>query len=564
MTKEECLKEYLTSMYVFINFLYSITEKNDLDTINIAKEIINKEYLTGVKTAIIINILASIKEDLVVKKENSNSFISKVFDEALEKSTSIIAKRNKNQYNLSLQSLSSPDIIARIRNRLLHGKYLIDFKNGNVLINVAKKNEKSDYFKINIDKLVGYIRENTKLYLYGKKTLTYKRSMIITNKVLNKREHPLKLKSEIKNVLRNMSYQEFTIISNQTIASNIINEFNSCITYYEKTNDINIINTFEKKIEPLGYKLQRNSKKIRDDEIDNIINDTNLITFNNKYLTYQDQIILLSKHLSFYFNPDTKPLELLISNLSILQLLEGIENTKSIDMNIISKGFTENFSYDSNLFITTSLALFNTMFIYPLDDLYENELMFTNFPNKGFPYELLDTSKLKYSIITIDDNKLKLVQEYYNSLLNKKKKLDEEKNKLLNNIENLKNKGKDNIISKLQLSLEKNNNDLLNLETSINIYKNELDIMNNYYNNNLTYLTNLAIITGIRNSISHGHVETILGKDFSSSKIIFKDVYEGKITFELTVTLQDFLDFLDSSFQEVINFIKPKENMHKK
>lgn len=564
MTKEECLKEYLTSMYVFINFLYSITEKNDLDTINIAKEIINKEYLTGVKTAIIINILASIKEDLVVKKENSNSFISKVFDEALEKSTSIIAKGNKNQYNLSLQSLSSPDIIARIRNRLLHGKYLIDFKHGNVLINVAKKNEKSDYFKINIDKLVGYIRENTKLYLYGKKTLTYKRSMIITNKVLNKREHPLKLKSEIKNVLRNMSYQEFTIISNQTIASNIINEFNSCITYYEKTNDINIINTFEKKIEPLGYKLQRNSKKIRDDEIDNIINDTNLITFNNKYLTYQDQIILLSKHLSFYFNPDTKPLELLTSNLSILQLLEGIENTKSIDMNIISKGFTENFSYDSNLFITTSLALFNTMFIYPLDDLYENELMFTNFSNKGFPYELLDTSKLKYSIITIDDNKLKLVQEYYNSLLNKKKKLDEERNKLLNNIANLKNKGKDNIISKLQLSLEKNNNDLLNLETSINEYKNELDIMNNYYNNNLTYLTNLAIITGIRNSISHGHVETILGKDFSSSKIIFKDIYEGKITFELTVTLQDFLDFLDSSFQEVINFIKPKENMHKK
>ncbi len=376
MTKEECLKEYLTSMYVFINFLYSITEKNDLDTVNIAKEIINKEYLTGVKTAIIINILASIKEDLVVKKENSNSFVSKVFDEALEKSTSIIAKRNKNQYNLSLQSLSSPNIIARIRNRLLHGKYLIDFKHGNVLINVAKKNEKSDYFKINIDKLVGYIRENTKLYLYGKKTLTYKRSMIITNKVLNKREHPLKLKSEIKNVLRNMSYQEFTIISNQTIASNIINEFNSCITYYEKTNDINIINTFEKKIEPLGYKLQRNSKKIRDDEIDNIINDTNLITFNNKYLTYQDQIILLSKHLSFYFNPDTKPLELLISNLSILQLLEGIENTKSIDMNIISKGFTENFSYDSNLFITTSLALFNTMFIYPLDDLYENELKY--------------------------------------------------------------------------------------------------------------------------------------------------------------------------------------------
>lgn len=564
MTKEECLKEYLTSMYVFINFLYSITEKNDLDTINIAKEIINKEYLTGVKTAIIINILASIKEDLVVKKENSNSFISKVFDEALEKSTSIIAKGNKNQYNLSLQSLSSPDIIARIRNRLLHGKYLIDFKHGNVLINVAKKNEKSDYFKINIDKLVGYIRENTKLYLYGKKTLTYKRSMIITNKVLNKREHPLKLKSEIKNVLRNMSYQEFTIISNQTIASNIINEFNSCITYYEKTNDINIINTFEKKIEPLGYKLQRNSKKIRDDEIDNIINDTNLITFNNKYLTYQDQIILLSKHLSFYFNPDTKPLELLTSNLSILQLLEGIENTKSIDMNIISKGFTENFSYDSNLFITSSLALFNTMFIYPLDDLYENELMFTNFSNKGFPYELLDTSKLKYSIITIDDTKIKSVQEYYNSLLNKKKKLDEERNKLLSNIANLKNKGKDNIISKLQLSLEKNNNDLLNLETSINIYKNELDIMNNYYNNNLTYLTNLAIITGIRNSISHGHVETILGKDFSSSKIIFKDIYEGKITFELTVTLQDFLDFLDSSFQEVINFIKPKENMHKK
>ena len=50
----------------------------------------------------------------------------------------------------------------------------------------------------------------------------------------------------------------------------------------------------------------------------------------------------------------------------------------------------------------------------------------------------------------------------------------------------------------------------------------------------------------------------------NSSKIIFKDIYEGKITFELTITLQDFLDFLDSSFKEVINFIKPKENMHKK
>ena len=82
-----------------------------------------------------------------------------------------------------------------------------------------------------------------------------------------------------------------------------------------------------------------------------------------------------------------------------------------------------------------------------------------------------------------------------------------------------------NIFNRICDSLEKNNNDLLNLKTSIIESKNELDIMNNYYNNNLTYLTNLAIITGIRNSISHGHVETILGKDFSSSKIIFKDIY---------------------------------------
>ena len=122
---DECYKEYLTSTFVFLNYIVDIDKPNEY-----ARKIINKEYITGSKVAILANILLSIKESVVEKEQNNGiNFLSKIFDSALDEATNVIvSNKQDNTYILNSYKDTPSNILATIRNKFAHGKYLIDFK----------------------------------------------------------------------------------------------------------------------------------------------------------------------------------------------------------------------------------------------------------------------------------------------------------------------------------------------------------------------------------------------------------------------------------------------------
>lgn len=409
---DECYKEYLTSTFVFLNYIVDIDKPNEY-----AREIINKEYITGSKVAILANILLSIKESVVEKEQNNGiNFLSKIFDSALDEATNVIvSNKQDNTYVLNSYKDTPSNILATIRNKFAHGKYLIDFKNNKILINVAKKKEKEVFYQIDVDKLTEYIRKNVKGYLQERKTNEYKRHLVaFSNKNNNK---PITLKSEAKNVLKRASYQEFILTCDNEIEEDILKSFNNIFEIYRETLNIKIMNNFEEKVKKLGYKIISKTKKVNEIEIDNIIANTSFLTYDSKNLSYHNQIANLEEYLLYYFNKDEEKLKQLIANLTSLQILEGIDTCKTTNIKVISKNLI--IKRDQELILSAMLAMFNSLFIYPMDNIFLNDKEFTSEENTGFPYELLDISLLKKCDYHLDNNNISNIKEHKRALLKK-------------------------------------------------------------------------------------------------------------------------------------------------
>lgn len=548
---DECYKEYLTSTFVFLNYIVDIDKPNEY-----AREIINKKYITGSKVAILANILLSIKES-VVEKEQSNgiNFLSKIFDSALDEATNVIvSNKQDNTYVLNSYKDTPSNILATIRNKFAHGKYLIDFKNNKILINVAKKKEKEVFYQIDVDKLTEYIRKNVKGYLQERKTNEYKRHLVaFSNKNNNK---PITLKSEAKNILKRASYQEFILTSDNEIEEDILKSFNNIFEIYRETLNIKIMNNFEEKVKKLGYKIISKTKKVNEIEIDNIIANTSFLTYDSKNLSYHNQIANLEEYLLYYFNKDEEKLKQLIANLTSLQILEGIDTCKTTNIKVISKNLI--IKRDQELILSAMLAMFNSLFIYPMDNIFLNDKEFTSEENTGFPYELLDISLLKKCDYHLDNNNISNIKEQERALLKKITKINTDISTISHNLNNIP-KEKQKIITKLETTLQESKLNLKESNEELVVVQKELQEKENYFSNNQIYLTNKSIIEGIRNSICHGNIKTRLNGSMDNTIVIFEDIYDGKLTFKLEITLNDLYKFLTENFFIVVEYLKTLE-----
>lgn len=548
---DECYKEYLTSTFVFLNYIVDIDKPNEY-----ASEIINKEYITGSKVAILANILLSIKESVVEKEQNNGiNFLSKIFDSALDEATNVIvSNKQDNTYVLNSYKDTPSNILATIRNKFAHGKYLIDFKNNKILINVAKKKEKEVFYQIDVDKLTEYIRKNVKGYLQERKISEYKRHLVaFSNKNNNK---PITLKSEAKNVLKRASYQEFILTSDNEIEEDILKSFNNIFEIYRETLNIKIMNNFEEKVKKLGYKIISKTKKVNEIEIDNIIANTSFLTYDSKNLSYHNQIANLEEYLLYYFNKDEEKLKQLIANLTSLQILEGIDTCKTTNIKVISKNLI--IKRDQELILSAMLAMFNSLFIYPMDNIFLNDKEFTSEENTGFPYELLDISLLKKCDYHLDNNNISNIKEQERSLLKKITKINTDISTISHNLNNIP-KEKQKIITKLETTLQESKLNLKESNEELVVVQKELQEKENYFSNNQIYLTNKSIIEGIRNSICHGNIKTRLNGSMDNTIVIFEDIHEGKLTFKLEITLNDLYKFLTENFFIVVEYLKTLE-----
>ena len=88
--------------------------------------------------------------------------------------------------------------------------------------------------------------------------------------------------------------------------------------------------------------------------------------------------------------------------------------------------------------------------------------------------------------------------------------------------------------------------------------QNELKTFIDYCKNNSDYLRNECIIEGIRNSISHGNYRVKAESSLEECKIIFEDIYEGRLTFKAQIKLLDFITLLVNNHNIISNFVDNK------
>ena len=221
--------------------------------------------------------------------------------------------------------------------------------------------------------------------------------------------------------------------------------------------------------------------------------------------------------------------DILANNLLNIMVLETIYETGSLNYNLIIRKMKEKtgddiFNINQNMVVTSALSTFTSLFSYANDDVYKNNNKYTLLECDGLDYSKLDLSLIKVSKNTIDMGNINDLIDKRNA---KQKEIITIKNKINKTNNDLENVRKSNNTKAIEV-LSNNLGKLYVLQSkNANEYNkivNEINVWNYYYNNSKLYLENESIISGIRNSISHGHYEISLGSSLLDTKIIFNNI----------------------------------------
>ena len=143
MEKVEFIKKYFAATRAL--YLDYIGEMNN--DIDLKKYIVEKDNIIGATISLFTIIMLGIKEDIVSNEGNLN-YESKLFFDYLEKSVEYIAKKENDKYYLDGYEFNdAASVVAMIRNKIAHGKYIVDFSTNKLVL----KHDSRD-LRINIEK----------------------------------------------------------------------------------------------------------------------------------------------------------------------------------------------------------------------------------------------------------------------------------------------------------------------------------------------------------------------------------------------------------------------------
>ena len=309
------------------------------------------------------------------------------------------------------------------------------------------------------------------------------------------------------------------------------------------------------------YDFKWNINKINDNSVEDLSRFIlNIIPQN---ITYNEEVMVILKEYASKMNNNYNKFNVIAENLTNLVLLDAIKENNTVNSNILFDKIKEKYNniYISyNTLISSSIAMFNSLFSYANDDVYKNDNKYTLLDNNGLDYSKLDLSLINVQIKTIDNT---IINELNIRKTAKEKELnliDTKINKELNNLNIVKGKSNTNAINNITSKLNNLYNEKNTLTIVYNNIINELNICNNYYNNNLLYLENESIIIGIRNSIAHGNYEVVQCNNINDTYIVFNDIYEGELTFKGTIKILDFIDLIDNNAIVINEFLNNLDN----
>ncbi len=550
--KKDNIMDYYLGNKAYNLFLQGIIYNNPI----YSEGILDKKNINATKIGCISNIFLAIKEDLVSKdKEGYNS---RILISELENNVSLIATKENNGYRINNYLFpDAPTLVSVLRNKLAHGLYTMDLEHNRIIFNIE-----SNEVIINIDKLSTYVISCLKSYTKVNNSSIYKRDFVINNKVDTTREKPMKSINELNNFIKNSREIEIILIKkdNTLISNYVVWELENIIDEYRITKNNKLLINFENKYKD-EYDFKWNIKKLNDDktkELSNFI--LNIIPQN---ITYTEEVMVILKEYAYKMNNNYNKFNVIMENLTNLVLLDEIKENNTINSNILFNKLKEKYNniYISyNTLISSSIAMFNSLFSYANDDIYKNDNKYTLLDNNGLDYSKLDLSLINVQIKTIDNT---IINELNIRKTAKEKELnliDTKITKELNNLNIVKSKSNTNAINNITNKLT----NLYNIKNTLTIEHNniinELNICNNYYNNNLLYLENESIITGIRNSIAHGNYEVVQCNNINDTYIVFNDIYEGKLTFKGTIKILDFIDLIDNNAIVINEFLNNLDN----
>ena len=532
---------------------------NNLYEINNPNYITEKRFLCAAKMGAISNIFLSIKENIVENTGNLN-YESKLYNDSLEKSVSIISEKTASGYMIdNYEFKDASTLVATLRNKIAHGDFLIDFDKEEVIINVENTN-----ISIDINKLSKFIITSLRNNFFYTKTKNYSRNITVNE--ISKDKKPKKITSteEIKHVINNCTNINFNLSreDNNFLEKYEIDKFNKKLNTLKNTTnmDFNSIQNLRKEYKENGYILKADYYKMNKYksimELIPLIQNT--ILTQERY-TYDNQVSTITNEVQRKIESSYNEFNPLLANLTNLYIIEEISRSGSTNLNSIvdslAKKYGGSFYINYDNLVAALISIFNSIFSIPLEKIYKNN------DGKG-----LDFSKLKIddsSIIKNDNN-----DSFYSEIDTKLESLNKRLltliaryNNNLNNYCNISQAKNQKAKATIKNNLIKIYNDMETIRKEIKTLENKLK----YYNDRELYIKNKSIIEGIRNSISHGNYKVMPGETFQDSKIIFSDIYEGKLTFKAEFTILKFMelfnnniDILDKYFDEIEDNLKKR------
>lgn len=565
MNKEDEILKYFKNnlAFYFKTIDWNLGENPANPDYEYRDEILDKDNLIGAKLSLISNIFLSYKENIV---ENTGSLNYKniIFNTELENAVLMIANKVNDKYEVDgVMFNSAPELVAFIRNSLAHGSYLIDYDMRKVILYSGGKQ-----VEVNVNKLSMFVVSGLQGYLHGEISNSWNRKIVLNRYTSINREKPLESEKILCNTIENFTVINLNIKKKDggDIPLYYRDIFEVELKKYRLRHDINVLKELKEKYKN-DYDIEFSEEEI-DKKTAKYL--SSVIYPKIKGLDYQAQNSIALIKAGKIVNNDK-----MIGQITSLQLLQYISKYKTTDLEKIKeklelekmkrmleseeinlKESEEMIFIDSDIMVNSLLGMFNALFIYPFDDIYDDKEIMKTLVNNSLDYSKLDLSLIKLNNINLNNGEILSLREELNGI---NRRIQEINNAISIDKASLE-KVKGNARAEANINAK-----ITREERDLNLFQGKLALVSckvNYYDNNSQvggYFYNKAIIEGIRNSIAHGNYQVIEAPSILDSKIIFRDIYLGKETFSCEVGAEDFKNLLIVNMKIILQFLSSRK-----
>lgn len=550
MNKEETIIKYFSGNYAYDLFLMGMIFGNPI----YSEYISNKEYLNGAIVGNISSIFLAIKEKMVDKNNNILLPIS-----LMEKNVNIIANKTDCGYEINGYTFKdSYTLVTTIRNKLGHGEYLIDFAHNRIILKVDGND-----IVIQIPKLTNFVISSFSSTLQNYNTSSFTRCFVYSKSIIGKDKERYSL-NEYKNMIA--SYYKYNITikrkDGSPIEGFIFDRFNETVSSFSNSLNLSELIDFEKKVKN-NYEVTWNKVSTKNEDTKMLesflYNSTTLNT------PYERAIEIVGYEVDKLFNKDKfDNFSMIASGVHNLLLLNSIKELGTSNYEKVHDDIIKKYG---KLYIATDdlaqslISSFNALFAYGYDDVLHNKNEYQSLDLDGFDYSLIDTSSFNVEVEKTDDGYITDLGVKENAIKNNINKLNNALVSCNNNLAKVTSIGNQKGINAITSQINTINGNINGYNIDLANIQNTLNNVNNYVSTYASLLKNEKIINGIRNSIAHGNYKVILKETLKDSLIEFTDFYEGEVTFKASISIDNFVEFLQKSAIEIEKYLSKEEKL---